>query len=209
MKKKVVLFDHDGVLVETEQWYFLANKRAFREIGLDLELEPYLDFMARGESIWEFISKEYSAKVIAEQREKRNLYYREYLQTEEIEIADVLEVLKKLSEKYRMAIVTTSKRVDFELIHDNRDIVQYMDFVLTLEDYENAKPHPEPYLKALEKFSVLKNEALVVEDSARGLRSAIAAGIDCAVVDNEFTKTHDFTGARYRIRNLSELFTIL
>ncbi len=209
MKKKVVLFDHDGVLVETEQWYFLANKRAFREIELDLELEPYLDFMARGESIWEFISKEYSAKVIAEQREKRNLYYREYLQTEEIEIADVLEVLKKLSEKYRMAIVTTSKRVDFELIHDNRDIVQYMDFVLTLEDYENAKPHPEPYLKALEKFSVLKNEALVVEDSARGLRSAIAAGIDCAVVDNEFTKTHDFTGARYRIRNLSELFTIL
>ncbi len=209
MKKKVVLFDHDGVLVETEQWYFLANKRAFREIGLDLELEPYLDFMARGESIWEFISKEYSAKVIAEQREKRNLYYREYLQTEEIEIADVLEVLKKLSEKYRLAIVTTSKRVDFELIHDNRDIVQYMDFVLTLEDYENAKPHPEPYLKALEKFSVLKNEALVVEDSARGLRSAIAAGIDCAVVDNEFTKTHDFAGARYRIRNLSELFTIL
>ena len=49
------------------------------------------------------------------------------------------------------------------------------------------------------------HEALVVEDSSRGLRSAVAAGIECAVVDNDFTRSQDFSGASYRIRSLAEL----
>jgi len=209
MNKKVILFDHDGVLVETEQWYFLANQRAFREIGIELDQESYLKYMATGGSIWEVYGKGLSEAVVFEQREKRNDYYQEYLQTEDIEIDGVNSVLAQLSKQYRMAIVTTAKRVDFELIHKNRKIVQYMDFVLTVEDYEYAKPHPCPYLKGLEFFSVSQGEALVVEDSARGLKSAIAAGIDCAIVFNEFTQGHDFSAAQYRIKKLSELLEIL
>ena len=108
-----------------------------------------------------------------------------------------------------MAIVTTSKRVDFELIHENRQIRQFMDFVLVRDDYELAKPHPEPYLTALRRFGASKEEALVVEDSGRGLSSAVAAGIDCAIVYNEFTKTNDFSQASYRIDTLIELKDII
>ena len=50
-----------------------------------------------------------------------------------------------------MAIVTTAKRADFELIHENRHIKQFMDFVLVREDYQHAKPHPEPYLTGLKR----------------------------------------------------------
>lgn len=46
-----------------------------------------------------------------------------------------------------MAIVTTSRRVDFELIHKNRGISDYMQFVLCVEDYKKAKPYPDPYLR--------------------------------------------------------------
>ena len=52
-----------------------------------------------------------------------------------------------------MAIVTTAKRADFELIHETRQIRQFMDFVLVREDYELAKPHPEPYLTGLRRFA--------------------------------------------------------
>jgi len=86
-----------------------------------------------------------------------------------------------------MGIVTTSKRVDFELIHDKRGIVDYMDFVLCVEDYPRAKPHPDPYLKGLEKFNSSKEDAIVVEDSQRGLSSTVAAGIECVIVKNDFT----------------------
>ena len=81
-----------------------------------------------------------------------------------------------------------------------RQIRQYMDFVLVRDDYTRAKPDPEPYLTALSRFGAPGEEALVVEDPARGLRSAIAAGIDCAVVCNEFTKSHDFSQAHYGSR---------
>ncbi len=108
-----------------------------------------------------------------------------------------------------MAIVTTAKRVDFEIIHEKRQIRQFMDFVLVREDYELAKPHPEPYLTGLQRLGATKAETLVVEDSARGLSSAVAAGIDCVIVYNEFTKVHDFSQASYRIETLSELKDII
>ena len=67
--------------------------------------------------------------------------------TEEIEIEGVLPTLAELADTYRMGIVTTSKRADFALIHEKRSILDCMEFYLTVEDYERAKPHPEPYLR--------------------------------------------------------------
>jgi beta-phosphoglucomutase-like phosphatase (HAD superfamily) len=77
------------------------------------------------------------------------------------------------------------------------------------EDYARSKPHPEPYLTGLQRFGAAKEQALVVEDSARGLRSAVAAGIDCAVVRNDFTAGQDFSRARHRIETLIELKDII
>lgn len=104
-----------------------------------------------------------------------------------------------------MAIVTTSRRSHFELIHESRRIVGYFDFVLALGDYARSKPAPDPYLAAVERFGIAPGQALIIEDSARGLRSALAAGIPCVIVDNEFTRGQDFSGAAARIESLGEL----
>src|SRR5581483_3183267 len=142
-------------------------------------------------------------------RALRNDYYQEYLRTEAIEIEGVVETLAELSRYVRMAIVTTSKRVDFDIIHERRQVRQFMDFVLAREDYRHAKPHPEPYLTGLQRFGASREETLVVEDSARGLHSAVAAGIDCAIVHNDFMKARDFSGASHRIDTLAELKDIV
>ena len=104
-----------------------------------------------------------------------------------------------------MGIVTTSKRADFALIHEKRSILDYMEFYLTEEDYERAKPHPEPYLTGLQRFGAAAAETVVIEDSARGLKSAIAAGIDCIVVANEFTAAHDLSAATAKVATIREL----
>ena len=96
--------------------------------------------------------------------------------TEDIEIEGVLETLDLLAGAYRMGIVTTSKPPDFALIHEKRSILDYMDFYLTREDYERAKPHPEPYLKGLQRFGATAAETVVVEDSARGLKVGNSGG---------------------------------
>ncbi|MDI6105657.1 HAD-IA family hydrolase [Actinoplanes sp. NEAU-A12] len=208
--KKYILFDHDGVLVDTEFWYYRAGEHALADIGFTVDKGQYLRGMGQGLGTWaQARAAGIDEQTISRQRKARDDYYQEYLRTESIEIEGVVETLAELSQYARMAIVTTAKRVDFELIHETRQIRKFMDFVLVREDYKLSKPHPEPYLTGLRRFGAAKKETLVVEDSSRGLNSAVAAGIDCAVVHNEFTKAHDFSQAGYRIKTLIELKDII
>jgi HAD superfamily hydrolase (TIGR01509 family) len=205
-----MLFDHDGVLVDTEFWYYKAGERALADIGLTLDKDQYLRDMSQGFGTWaQARAAGLDERTISRLREVRNDYYQAYLRTEAIEIDGVVEALAELSKYVRMAIVTTAKRADFEIIHEKRHIRQFMDFVLVREDYKLAKPHPEPYLTGVQRLGATKEETLVVEDSSRGLNSAVAAGIDCAIVYNEFTKAQDFSQASYRIETLIELKDII
>ena len=204
--KKYILFDHDGVLVDTEFWYFKAGERALADVGFTLDRDQYLKDMTQGFATWaQAIAAGIDDQTISRQREVRNAYYQEFLRTEDVEIEGVLETLEVLAGEYRMAIITTSKPADFALIHERRSILDHMEFYLTREDYERAKPHPEPYLKGLERFGAAAAETVVIEDSARGLMSAVAAGIDCIVVANEFTATHDLSQATARVDTFREL----
>ncbi len=208
--KNYILFDNDGILVETEKWYFEANKKSLALLGLNLDMDFYQNIMIKGGSAFE-LAQLHNIKngIIEKHRRIRDNYYQEFLQTKDITIPNVKKVLKELSKKYKMAIVTTSRRVDFELIHNNRGLIDFMDFVLCVEDYTKAKPHPEPYLKGLEKFGAKDYEAIVIEDSQRGLESAKNANIDCIVIKNEFTSKQDFKKADYFINSFEELKTLL
>ena len=208
--KKYILFDHDGVLVDTELWYYRAGARALADIGFTMDEDQYLRDMNQGLATWaQARAAGVDEETISRQREVRNGYYQEYLRTERIEIDGVVEALAELATYVRMAIVTTARRVDFDVIHEGRHIRRFMEFVLTREDYRLAKPHPEPYLTALKRFGATPQETLVVEDSSRGLSSAVAAGIDCAVVHNAFTQSQDFSRASCRIDTLRELRDII
>jgi len=208
--KKFLLFDNDGVLVETEKYYYEANVKALSEFGLSLAFDVYMEIMARGGTAWEVAIKAgYSKKEIAKKRKQRDIYYQELIQNENIEIDSVEEVLKELSKTYRMGIVTTSRRVDFDLIHNNLNIVKYMDFTLCVEEYSRSKPDPDPYLAGMKKFNAREEECLVIEDSQRGLTSAVNAGIECVVVANAFTSTHDLSKATYKIDKIKDLINLL
>lgn len=210
MAKKYLLFDNDGVLVETEKFYFLANVKALAELGIELTFERYMEVMTRGGTAWE-VAKEagVSQEVINAHRVQRDIYYQEFIKNEQIEIEGVVSVLQELSKEYKMGVVTTSRRVDFDLTHNSREMIKYMDFTLCVEEYARAKPYPDPYLAGMKMFNAKPEECLVIEDSQRGLTSALRAGIECVVVFNEFTKTHDLSKANYKIQTLKELPELL
>lgn len=204
--KNYILFDNDGVLVETEHLYFDVTQRALAEIGIELALELYLKRMAQGLSSWDLAAEAgIDEATIHATRERRNACYQHVLKTEDINIDGVHETLQVLRPHYGMAVVTASKRADFETIHQGRGITDHMDFWLTQGDYERSKPHPDPYLVGLDRFGAHPHEAVVVEDSERGLRSAIAAGIDCILIRNEFTAAQDLSGAAFYVDSFREL----
>ena len=210
MKKKYLLFDNDGVLVETEKWYYAANVKALSEIDIELTFDVYMEIMARGGTAWEVAKKQgISQNTINQQRATRDIYYREFIDSEHIEIDGVLETLEELKKEYNMGIITTSRRVDFDLIHNQREIIKYMDFSLCVEEYPRSKPHADPYLAGMKKFNASRDECIVIEDSQRGLTAAVNAEIECVVVKNEFTLTHDLSKASYKIDKILELPKLL
>ncbi len=197
-------------MVNTEHLYFRATRETLATLSIDLTLEKYLAIQAEGGNAWVGMNERgHSEEAIAAKRSERNDLYQAYLRSEDIDIPGVEDVLATLSARFALAIVTTARQSDFDLIHAERKIIAPFDLILTNKDYARSKPHPDPYLAALAHFGITPKDALVIEDSERGLRSAVAAGIDCAVVYHPFTAPQDFSAATYSIQQLSELLDIL
>ncbi len=124
-------------------------------------------------------------------------------------IPGVKETLEHLYGSYSMGIVTSSKKVHFDIIHKNTDIPGYFDFVLTREDYKESKPNPEPYQKGLQMLNVSPNECIVIEDSARGLKSANQAGLFCLMIPNALSRPATYEGDYKLLKNTAEIITFL
>ena len=210
MSRRYILWDHDGVLVDTERWYFVATRDVLEGVGVELSQETYLEYMARGQPCWDLCrARGMSDDEISRYRALRNSIYQEHLRTQSIEIDGVTDVLSILSRSFEMAVVTTARREDFELIHRSRDLLGFFRFVLTVEDYRRAKPHPDPYLAGLERLGARADQTVAIEDSARGLRSTLEAGLDCIVVRSQFTASQDFSGAWRVVDSIKEVPGIL
>jgi HAD superfamily hydrolase (TIGR01509 family) len=199
MTRRYLLWDHDGVLVDTERWYFEATREALGRLGVDLSQDTYLDHMAQGRSCWDLArSRGICEERVAQHRAERDSIYQDFLLTKPIEIEGVRQILEELRPAHRMAIVTSARRADFDLIHESSGLLEFFDFALTIEDYARSKPHPDAYLAALDRFGAPQQEALALEDSARGLEAASRAGLDCLVIRSPFTASQDF-GAAWRV----------
>jgi HAD superfamily hydrolase (TIGR01509 family) len=204
-----LLFDHDGVLVETEHWYFEATRQALASLGITMTFNDYKQHLVDGTSNWaEATRLGKSAQDIQAARIWRDARYQFYLQHENIDIPGVDDVLKQLLPHFQSAVITTSKRSDFELIHRDRPLLDNMAFVLCREDYTKPKPDPEPYAAGLKRFGIPAENAMVIEDSKRGLAAAEAAGIKTIKIHNEFV-AHQNSTANYSLSSLRELPELL
>ncbi|HEX7984224.1 MAG TPA: HAD family phosphatase [Duganella sp.] len=195
---QAILWDNDGVLVDTERLFYEANRELFRPLGLELTEQHFFDlYLVDSCGAWHLLQPALDAERIVERRAQRDHARR--LASEHIPpIAGVAEVLASLAPRVRMGVVTSSLREHFDIIHGRLPLRRHFEFVLTQESYANSKPSPEPYLLGLERLGVAAADALVVEDTPRGLQAAMAAGIRCIVVRNALTRGHDFAGA-YRV----------
>ena len=135
MKKSLILFDNDGVLVDTEKWYYEANRIIQAELGHSLDTFRYQQRMKLGISSWDWLREHgVSEEDIRAGKEHRDQLYQEFLLTKEISIPGVEDTLLRLRPFFKMAIVTTARREDFDLIHNNRPFTAYMDAIFTLGD---------------------------------------------------------------------------
>ena len=208
---KAIFWDNDGVLVDTERLYFSATRQILSAVGVSLTKEMYVDLLlVQGKGAWHLAKeKGISEEGVERLRDERNALYGDLLLREQTVMDGAEEVLRALHGKYVMGIVTSSRKDHFELIHRSSGLLKYFDFILSGGDYARHKPHPEPYLAAVERSGFKKEECLAVEDSERGLASAKAAGIHCYVIPTELTHNGNFSGADKVLTSIKDILKIL
>lgn len=202
---KTILWDNDGVLVDTEELYFQASREILAGQGLQLTMEQFREVSLRqGASVLDqLLERGVPRPEVERLRAERNEVYRRRL-LEGVRVCDgVEEALRSLAGKVRMGVVTSTLREHFEAAHASTSLSGYFDFVLAREDYRRSKPDPDPYLTALSKHDLHAGECIAVEDSERGLRAAAAAGIRCYIISNDMTGEADFSEA-YKILGRAE-----
>lgn len=194
---KAILWDNDGVLVDTEHIYFQVTKSVLEETGVILDEKDYRHhFLTGSAGAWHLAAERgFGAAEIELLRQRRNDLYADALQSADVTIDGVREVLESLKSSFRMAVVTSSRRRHFDIIHERTGFLPYFEFVLVREDYAKSKPDPEPYLTAVKRLGLPPEACLVIEDSERGLRAAVAAGNRCWVIPTDLTGGGDLSAA--------------
>ena len=206
-----VFFDNDGVLVDTEHLYMQATRTVLADVGLELSELDYVElFMRQNRGLLHFCEAHgWLPEQLCALRDRRNALYAELLMSEPLMLDGVEDALERLAGRARLAIVTSSRRDHFEIIHARTGLLRFFDFALTAGDYPEAKPHPAPYLTALARTGVDPSACLVVEDSERGLTAACAAGLRCLVVPSRLTRGAEFPGAWRVVDSVREIVPVL
>jgi len=119
------------------------------------------------------------------------------------------DILTRLSGRLVMAVVTSSRRDHFDLIHARTGFGRFFEVVVSCNDVQKTKPDPEPYLRALELTGRGAAECIAIEDSERGLTAAKAAGLECWVIPTELSRDGDFSAADRVLSDLREVPVLL
>lgn len=203
---EAVLWDNDGILVDTEGLYFRATRETLARAGATLSREQFVEYlMRRGQSVWEVLLPELAAAEIVRLRRERDEFYSKLLRSEPCLIAGALETVRAMRGRYRMAVVTSSHRLHFDIAHRKSGLVEHFEAIVAREDYEQSKPHPEPYLSALRRLGLEAEQCVAIEDSERGLASARAAGVRCIAIPHELTRAGDFSTASAILGSIAEV----
>lgn len=178
---KAILFDLDGVIIDSIDAHINAFLKIFQELGIKSEYDEVKKYFGHG-AVW-LIQRFFDANGIRHDAEKyaqlKDEYYRETISKELKINHDILDFLKNSIDQYKIAVCSATDKKNLELIMEKAGLTGIVDLYLGKQDLEENKPAPDIYLKAAELLDVSPDECLVIEDSPPGITAAKSAGMFC------------------------------
>ncbi|MBS0605255.1 MAG: HAD family phosphatase [Verrucomicrobia bacterium] len=189
---QLFLFDFDGLLVDTEQLHYRAYLEMARHRGcpLNWDFERFcLEAHGKAMGFFDGMQREYP-DVFKEGPTKEELYeekkrlYVEMLQSTRLELMEgALPLINALDErKVKSAVVTNSPKAQIDVIKRALPDLQKIPLWITREDYSAPKPSPEGYLKAIAALAKPGDRIVGFEDTLKGLKALLAAGVDAFLI---------------------------
>ncbi|QOR66216.1 HAD family hydrolase [Cytobacillus suaedae] len=207
MSIKAVIFDFDGLIVDTESIWYEVYKETVLEYGIDLGLEEFVKVIGTtDEVLYAYLEKHATKPFTRDDIEKAaHELYKTKIDTLTLRggVEDYLKEAKKLGLKIGLASSSSHTWVTSYL--EKYNILDYFEVIKTKDHVAKVKPDPELYIQALEGLGIAPEEAIAFEDSVNGSTAAIKAGISCVIVPNPVTEQLAFTSYSYRLTSMNEM----
>jgi HAD superfamily hydrolase (TIGR01509 family) len=180
MKGKIaaIVFDFDGVVVNSEPLYEKAERKLFNEFDIKVPDEDWKYFKGISEGkFYKTISEKYRIDLPIDKLIKRgrDLLLQEFTNGLDY-IPGYLDFIKEVKKVYKTGLVTSSPSVVLNWIFEHTKIDNHFEYVVSSDNTEKCKPDPEPYLEIARRLRVAPQNMVIIEDSINGVKSAIAAG---------------------------------
>jgi HAD superfamily hydrolase (TIGR01509 family) len=201
-----VIFDLDGVLIDSEGLWKRAACEVLEEFGVTVTPEEYAaNWIATGEGPEHAVVK-YKLPITAQEfRRRRKPIVEHLVATEAALMPGALDALKRLSQRYPLALATNSPAAAVGPVFDRYGLRRFFRDLLTRERYEKAKPAPDAFVAAAAALGLPPARCVVIEDAERGVLAAHRAGTKCVVVPNVWTQSHDFSLADRVVAHLDDV----
>jgi len=181
---RAVIFDMDGVLIDSQPYHFAVEEKMCREMGIDVSIEESHSFVGMaGAKVWSYLKSKFAlqesiAELMAFENKARTAYFSslENLQP----IPGVVELLKALKQHdIKTALASSSSAEVIEIFISKLKIGDYFQKIISGDIVEKGKPDPDIFLYTATALGENPSDCLVIEDSANGVKAAKLAGMKC------------------------------
>jgi HAD superfamily hydrolase (TIGR01509 family) len=205
---KALVFDFDGLILETETPDFEAWADIYREHGHELPRERWVENI--GASAWPFDALEHLASLVLHTAPFDREAVRARQEARKVELVAALEMMAGVRDYLRdarrlglkVALASSASEAYISAHLDRLAVRNAFDVVVCRDHVARGKPFPDLYLRAIQDLGVMAREAIAFEDSRNGIAAAKAAGLHCVAVPNPMTFALDLSAADLRLDSL-------
>lgn len=207
---KAVIFDMDGVMVDTEHIQSLAFEKILNEYGINPQKNEHGTVHISGVTTpetWELLKKQYNFKANTKELTNRKRQEVMLILKNNIKaLPGLVELLDDIvNHNVKLAVVSSAQRERLDFVLAKLNIYNYFETTISAGEIKNGKPAPDCYLKAANELRINPANCVVLEDAKIGVTSAKAANMKVVAVPNEYTKKMDFSEADLIVPSLMNI----
>ncbi|RZJ68270.1 MAG: HAD family hydrolase [Flavobacterium sp.] len=210
MNKKTVIFDMDGVIVDTEPVHHYAYHEHFKQLNIQVTPELYQSFTGNStKNVYEKVKQLFGIDTETYDliQVKRGLFNDAFDTKEDLYLLEGVEDLIKDLHANGMQLILASSaaKVTINRVFKRFGLYPYFSHIVSGEDFPKSKPDPAIFVEAWRLSGHEKSECVVIEDSTNGIKAAKGAGLFCIGYDSEHSKGQDYSEADLVVSRFDEL----